>query len=99
MMVVTPGPSRSPASAKAGVLKADEDNLSSVDPVNYPNELSPDADGRITLPVLIPGATYRVLDYTAAIRGETGPGVRKEFTVKPGETIDLGDIRVEKPPR
>jgi protocatechuate 3,4-dioxygenase beta subunit len=99
MMVVTPGPSRSSASAKAGVLRADEDNLSSVDPVNYPHELSPDAGGRITLPVLIPGATYRVLDYTAAIRGQTGPEVRKEFTVKPGETVDLGDIRVEKPPR
>ena len=73
--------------------------MTSVDPVNYPNELIPDADGRITLPALIPGATYRVLDYTAAIRGQTGPEIRKEFTVKPGETVNLGDIRIEKPPR
>ncbi len=66
MMVVTPGPLSSPANDKAGVLPADEDNLTTVNPVNYPNELSPDAGGRITLPVLIPGATYRVLDDTAA---------------------------------
>ncbi len=99
MMVVTPGPTRSPANGEAGVLSADEDNVASVDPVNHPNELRPDAGGRIMLPVLIPGATYRVLDYTAAIRGQTGPAIRKEFAVRPGETVDLGDIRVEKPPR
>ncbi len=99
VMVVTLGPSGSPANDNSGILPADAGNLTGVDPVNYPNELSPDADGRITLPALIPGATYRVLDYTAAIRGQTGPEVRKEFTVKPGETVDLGDIRVEKPPR
>ena len=61
--------------------------------------LAPDADGRITLPVLIPGATYRFIDYTTVVRGQTGPEIRKEFTVKPGETLDLGDIRIEKPPR
>ena len=56
-----------------------------------------DAQGRLTLPVLIPGATYRFIDYTMAVRGKTGPQLRKEFTVKPGETLDLGDIRIEKP--
>ena len=53
--------------------------------------LTTDTDGRITLPVLIPGATYRFVELT------TVPQVRKEFTVKPGETLDLGDIRIEKP--
>ncbi len=48
------------------------------------------------LPVLIPGASYRFIDYT--VPRETDPPIREEFTVKPGETIDLGDIRVEKPP-
>ncbi len=31
-------------------------------------------------------------------RDEIGPKVRKEFKVKPGETLDLGDILIEKPP-
>ncbi len=51
------------------------------------------------LPVLIPGATYRIYDFTTFVRGQAGPALRKEFTVKPGETLDLGDIRIEKPPR
>ena len=56
-----------------------------------------DAQGRLTLPVLIPGATYRFVDSTVAVRGVTGPKVRKEFTVKPGETLELGDLVIEKP--
>ncbi|MGO9465510.1 MAG: hypothetical protein ACLQIB_57865 [Isosphaeraceae bacterium] len=100
MMVVTPGPpAYSLANDQAGLLFADDDELRRVDPVNYENEPVADAGGRITLPVLIPGATYRVIDYSTAVRGQTGPEVRKEFTVKPGETVDLGDIRIEKPPR
>ncbi len=94
-MVVTPGPALSNAKDQAGVLVADEGNLTTVDPVNYANELASDADGRITLPVLIPGATYRFIDDTTF--RETGPRIRKEFTVKPGETLDLGDLRIEKP--
>ncbi|MGP0065668.1 MAG: hypothetical protein ACLQGP_18950 [Isosphaeraceae bacterium] len=95
-MVVTPGPRRGPASDKAGLLYADEADLTVVDPTHYERELASDADGRITLPVLIPGATYRFTDYTTP-RG-ADPLVRKEFTVKPGEALDLGDIRIEKPP-
>ncbi len=98
MMVVTPGPTRSTvANDKSGLLAADEDALTRVDPVNYEKDPAPDADGRIVLPVLIPGASYRIIDYTTAVRGQTGPAVRKEFTVKPGETLDLGEIRIEKP--
>ena len=47
-------------------------------------------------PALIPGATYRIVDQTTA-RNPNGPQLRKEFTVKPGETLDLGDILIEKP--
>ena len=48
------------------------------------------------LPALIPGSTYRIIDQTTA-RTPDGPQLRKEFTVKPGETLDLGDILIEKP--
>jgi hypothetical protein len=90
-MVVTPGSFDTPANEKAGLLAADEIGLNQIDPTNYENPLTSDADGRITLPVLIPGATYRFIERT------NSPQVRKEFTVKPGETLDLGDIRIEKP--
>ena len=56
-----------------------------------------DAQGRVVFPALIPGATYRIVDNSMP-RNETGPPIRKQFTVKPGETLDLGDIRIEKPP-
>ena len=99
-VVLIPGPVASTAvDDKSGLLAADEGYLPQVDPVNYPSDLAPDADGRIALPVLIPGVTYRFIDYTAAVRGQTGLEIHKEFTVKPGETVDLGDIRIEKPPR
>jgi hypothetical protein len=46
-------------------------------------------------PALIPGATYRISDQST--RTPVGPQLRKEFTVKPGESLELGDIRIEKP--
>jgi hypothetical protein len=35
----------------------------------------------------------------ASLTSEQGKGfqIRKDFTVKPGEAIDLGDILIEKP--
>jgi hypothetical protein len=97
-MVVTAGPSFSPANEKVGHILADEGSLSQIDPINYEKGLVADAEGRITLPVLIPGATYRLTDVTTA-RDTAGPQLRKEFTVKSGETLDLGDILIEKPLR
>jgi DNA-directed RNA polymerase specialized sigma24 family protein len=55
-----------------------------------------DAHGRIVFPALIPGATYRISDQTTA-RTPDGPQLRREFTAAPGETLDLGDILIEKP--
>ena len=86
-----------PNDKATSLLSADEGGLTEVDPINYETELAPDAGGRITLPVLIPGATYRFIDYTMYVRGQTGPEIRKEFTVKPGEKLNLGDIRIAKP--
>ena len=66
-----------------------------IDPVNYANDLVSDADGRITLPVLIPGATYCVTDFT--VPPGTDPPIRTSFAVKPGENLYLGQILIEKP--
>ena len=96
-MVITPGPRSSRAPAEPGALFADETILEQVDPLHYTRELAADAEGRLKLPVLIPGASYRLIDYTG--QPAIGPQVRNEFTVRPGEALDLGDIRVEKPRR
>jgi len=95
-MLVTPGPPFSLAKEKEGHVFADEGALDQIDPLNYGNGLMSDAEGRIKLPVLIPGATYRIVDITTT-RDPAGPQLRREFTVKPGETLDLGDILIEKP--
>ena len=49
------------------------------------------------MPSLIPGALYRISDFSTVNDQDKGPQIRKEFTVKAGETLDLGDILVEKP--
>ena len=56
-----------------------------------------DAEGRITLPDLIPGALYRISDFSTVNDPRRGYQVRKDFTVKPGETLDLGDTRIARP--
>ncbi len=92
-MIVTPGAHQSGPEPPAEVL-ADESVLLQIDPLHYGNGPLSDAEGRIAFPALIPGATYSV---SAGPRGGP-PTFRKEFTVKPGETLDLGDIPIEKPP-
>ena len=42
-----------------------------------------------------PRATYRIIDRTA---GADGPQVVREFVVQPGEAVELGDVRIQKPP-
>jgi hypothetical protein len=99
-IVVTPGPNRMSRDDRAqSELSADAALMANVDRKHYWNGPSTfaDADGRVTMPALIPGALYRVTDFSTV--GDTTKGIqqRKEFTVKPGETIDLGDILIEKP--
>jgi hypothetical protein len=42
----------------------------------------------MTFPTLIPGATYRILVYNQKEKTEI------EFTVEPGESKDLGDLKI-----
>ena len=65
-------------------LEADVAALTAIDPLNYGDGPVTDAQGRIAFPALIPGAPYRIA------------GLSKEFTVKAGETLDLGEIRIEE---
>jgi RNA polymerase sigma factor (sigma-70 family) len=88
-MVVTPGPPARSAETRAGALAADEDVLGRLDPVNHGNGWVADARGRIVLPALIPGATYRIVTR----------GVVRDFVVGHDEDVDLGDVHIEKPPR
>ena len=80
------------------MLAADATYMPNVDRMHYWNGPFTDADGRITLPALIPGAWYRISDRSTMNDRDKGAQVRKDFTVKPGETLDLGDILIEKPP-
>jgi hypothetical protein len=50
-----------------------------------------DADGRVTVNDLIPGATYRVL-YVGEVEGAQDWTDGYEFTVRSGETIDVGEV-------
>jgi hypothetical protein len=51
-----------------------------------------DSEGRITFPDLIPGAVYEFEDRSLA------PSVLgREFTVRPGETLEVGDMTVGQP--
>jgi RNA polymerase sigma factor (sigma-70 family) len=97
--VATPGPSAYSRrkGAEQAALTADADFLGNVDRRHYRDDPVPDAEGRLTLDALIPGALYRITDFST-VNQEKGAQVRKEFTVKPGETLDLGDILIEKPP-
>ena len=69
--------------------------MAGIDPINYADGLVSDALGRIAFPALIPGATYRL----STLRSSGSSTSYKDFTVKPGETLDLGDFVIEKPER
>jgi protocatechuate 3,4-dioxygenase beta subunit len=98
LLVATPGPTHRRNPAKADPLFADELAVNRLDMVNYRRDARSDAEGRATFPMLIPGASYRVVDRTPVIGGGD-PAVRKEFTVKPGEAVELGDILIARPRR
>jgi hypothetical protein len=96
-LLMTPGSTRRFPPDPTRPLEADAAFLNSVDPKHYPSQFATDADGRADLVSLIPGAPYRVSDWSTANVQEKGVQLRKDFTVGPGETIDLGNILVEKP--
>jgi hypothetical protein len=96
-LIVTPGPSFRGNEHEPGRLFAHEASLPRLDPAHFGTIPKSDAQGRLVFPALIPGATYRLTD-PSTYRDPEGPQFRKDFTVRPGETLDLGDILIEKRP-
>ncbi len=87
-MVFTPGPNRYvQGPSLPGVLTANSDFISNIDRLNHWTRRKTDADGRITFPALIPGATY-----TVAVTRDGKAAIAKTFEAKANETLDLGDI-------
>ena len=87
-IIITPSKHLYNAEVLIGELEADRDYVSNTDATNHRPTPTSDAQGRVTFPALIPGATY-------CVYGNDGSGwgsVKKEFTVKSGETLDLGEI-------
>jgi hypothetical protein len=96
--VATPGPSRySRSKQDLAELSADADFVANVDRTHYWDGPSTDAEGLVTLPALIPGALYRIIGFSTVKDQVKGVQIRRDFTVKPGELLDLGDIVIEKP--
>jgi hypothetical protein len=97
LMTVTPGAVRGvPDPMDAKRLFAEADYLTRIDSINYLNEPISDTQARIVFPALIPGASYRISNSTRAGQASKPP-LHKNFSVKPGEMVDLGDILIEKP--
>jgi hypothetical protein len=94
----TPGPHEHDLRPESKpMLAADAAYIVNLDRKHYWNSRFTDAEGRITLPNLIPGASYRISDSSTVNVPDKGVQVRRDFTVKLGETLDLGEILIEKP--
>jgi protocatechuate 3,4-dioxygenase beta subunit len=88
-MIVTPGVPEFSNESEQGKLAADSDFAANVDRMNH-DKVGRDEKGRSIYPALIPGATYRLSTYKD---GE--PVVFKEFSVEPGQQLDLGEFTFE----
>jgi hypothetical protein len=62
--------------------------MGEADPKHYGDGPRTDAEGRLTLPNLVPGATYRISQFD---------GKAHDFTVEAGKTVQLPDICIAKP--
>jgi hypothetical protein len=89
VLIVTPGAST------FGLIRPDQPLSSEriiwqniVRPAKVPRT---ESDGRVTLNDLIPGATYRLL-YVGKVEDRQDWTDGYEFTVRPGETTDVGEV-------
>jgi beta-lactamase regulating signal transducer with metallopeptidase domain len=89
-IVLTPGPSFAEIfGSETSPLISDTIQVGNLDRERY-YQVKTDAEGRMTFPTLIPGATYRIFVHNQPAKTQI------EFTVRPGETKDLGDLVITK---
>ena len=96
-LLMTPGSTHGFFADRGEQLQADAAYLPNVDPKHYGKDFVTDAEGRVDHARPDPRHQYRISDWSTRNDVEKGVQLRKDFTVKPGETLDLGDIRVEHP--
>jgi len=97
-IIVTPGPPNLTRKKEDQAKRlADAGDMVNIDPRHYLKFPAADGEGRVTLPNLIPGALYRICDRSTQDVPNKGVQVRKDFTVKPGELLDLGHVLIENP--
>jgi RNA polymerase sigma factor (sigma-70 family) len=92
-VVVTPGIPWVDTTFDSKQPSADTFNMSNLD-ARWHGNLRSDAQGRITFPPLIPGATHWMIGHSPNMGLYN---LNKEFKVEAGKTLDLGDIRVKTP--
>lgn len=88
LMVVTPGAAGYDLDNLAA-LRADEDFVGNFDQLNYGRDYVTDKNGVCIAPVLIPGATYRLIDVD-----DVKTIIAKEFVAEAGKMHDLGNIQL-----
>jgi RNA polymerase sigma factor (sigma-70 family) len=91
-IVVTPGRlTYMSGGGNNGALRADEGSLTNLDREDYWEKVRTDAQGRVTFPALIPGATYRLGRWD-----KDRWRLHQEFRAESGKTIDLGDVVINQ---
>ncbi len=93
-IVMTPGAGtfRPPRDPESRQWLADEDFVANFDRLNHWSGPRTDAQGRCTFPALIPGANYRLDAFDKA----TSKWVTNDFSVKPGEALQLPDTVLKR---
>ncbi len=90
LLIVTPGAPATRVYEAGQPLWADSAYWRSIANLSLDEWPKTDAEGRVTIHDLIPGATYRV-----SSQDKHGRSAEiNEFTVRPGETMNVGDVTI-----
>lgn len=87
-VTLSPGPDSASMITADDPVRAEAMIVDNLDRERY-RSLEPDGDGKVTYPTLIPGTALRL------VVADRNWVVKKEFQVKPGEALNLGDVTVK----